>query len=227
MNLLLITLVITAVAMVMLAWYVVFIEYPRSAIDATRNQLFDIRDRLFELARSGTISFDNRGYKAARELLNGMIRYAHDVSAIHLLFASRFAGSQAKQLRKLVNRSIQQDIDTLPKAAKKPVSDLLGEASLAMARLVIFRSVGLSCVFAVYVAVHGALACYIKARQIIQHRPAVAAEAVIPTNNVEESMKDAINHGPMKSVPTLIRREAGRYTSRNDKLAPTWMPQAA
>jgi len=227
MSIYLVSLALIAVFGVAVAWRVFFIEYPRSAVDATRNELFEIRDRLFELANSGEVSFDNRGYKAARELVNGMIKYAHDVSAIHLFFANRLAGDRAKQLRKAVNASIQRDLDSLPKSAKKSVSALLAEASEAMARLVVFRSVGLSCAFAIYTLIHATAICFRELIRIARHRPAPKPEPEHHRNSVQESMDEAISHGPMKRVPTMIRREASRYTSRMQAGCTPAMLQAA
>jgi len=225
---LLIVLSLIAVGMVAMAGRVLFVEYPRSAVDATRNQLFEIRDELFDLARSGAVKFDHPGYVAARDLINGMIRYAHDVSAIHLLFANVMANHSAKRLRKAVNASIRHDLNSLPKSAKEPVDLILAKASLALARLVIFRSVGLSSLFAMYAAFHGLTTICVHLKSSLGRLQHVGTESAGAhserRNNVEESMQEVIDHGPMRKVPRLVAREAGRYARRFEL---DMLPQAA
>ncbi len=46
-------------------------------IDLFRQRLFALRDELFDLARSGAISFDDRAYGLLRSTLNGFIRFGH------------------------------------------------------------------------------------------------------------------------------------------------------
>ena len=211
------------IASIALAGLIVFIEYPRSAVDQTRNELFGLRSELFELARGGQVSFEHRGYRAARDLLNGMIRYAHDVSALHLLFANLFASREARILRKVVNKSIQNDLGSLPKAARADVERILNRASAALSRLVVFRSVGLSSVFACYATVHGfcagvkSLMDRIKTTRVNSTPRVHAAYAhKVHMSNVEESMHEVMDHGPMSGVPRLVVREAGRYARKYD-----------
>ena len=49
-------------------------------IDYLRQDLFELRDRLFDDAAAGRISFESHSYRATRTLLNGMLRYAHRMS---------------------------------------------------------------------------------------------------------------------------------------------------
>ena len=58
-------------------------------VDLFRERLFALRDRLFEVAASGKIAFDDPAYGSLRSMLNGYIRFAHRVSFPLLIFASR------------------------------------------------------------------------------------------------------------------------------------------
>ncbi len=217
MSLLLI-LSVLAVLAIALAGRVVFVEYPESAIDATRKQLFDLRDEHFDLARRGIVAFDNPGYLASRALINGMIRYAHDVSLLHLLAANLLVSAEVKRVRKAMNRHWLQEMGTLPKAAKEPVNDVLNQASAAMARLVVTRSLGLSSLFAIGAIVYCLATVLRKAKVSLTTRK--NCEVVnderedhdwTARSNVAEAMEEAIAHGPMRRVPRLIAREARRY----------------
>lgn len=55
--------------------------------DLLRQELFEIRDRLFDEAVAGQISFDSRAYRATRLVLNGLLRFAHRVSLARFVVA--------------------------------------------------------------------------------------------------------------------------------------------
>jgi len=45
--------------------------------DLLRQNLFEVRDSLFDDARAGKIAFDSPAYRNTRLMLNGMIRFGH------------------------------------------------------------------------------------------------------------------------------------------------------
>lgn len=55
--------------------------------DRFRQNMFALRDELFDYAMSGAISFDHPAYTILRTSMNGMIRFAHRVTVTHMLFA--------------------------------------------------------------------------------------------------------------------------------------------
>lgn len=57
-------------------WTLVVWFYRDYRIDAFRQQLFAIRDDLFDMARAGHISFDDPAYGILRSALNGFIRFS-------------------------------------------------------------------------------------------------------------------------------------------------------
>ena len=67
--------------------FLVFVLYNSYREDVLRQELFEIRDRLFDDARAGRISFDSKAYRAARTVLNGLLRFAHRVSLARFLVA--------------------------------------------------------------------------------------------------------------------------------------------
>lgn len=60
--------------------------YRRLFCDQYRQHLFRIRDSLFNRAAAGEISFEDPAYHSLRYMLNGMIRYAHKMSATTVFF---------------------------------------------------------------------------------------------------------------------------------------------
>lgn len=55
--------------------------------DRFRQNMFALRDELFDYALSGKISFDHPAYTILRTSMNGMIRFAHRVTLTHMLTA--------------------------------------------------------------------------------------------------------------------------------------------
>ena len=55
----------------------VFWLIPNYRLDLFRQQVFCVRDELFDYARAGNISFKHPAYRLLRQSANGFIRYAH------------------------------------------------------------------------------------------------------------------------------------------------------
>lgn len=53
--------------------------------DYTRQELFTLRDELFDYAADGHISFDDEAYLTTRTMINGVIRFTHSVSLTNWL----------------------------------------------------------------------------------------------------------------------------------------------
>lgn len=65
-----------------LLWHVGWRPY---LLDSFRARLFTLRDRLFDLAADGHISFSDDLYVDLRKMLNGTLRFAHRLSVIDSL----------------------------------------------------------------------------------------------------------------------------------------------
>jgi hypothetical protein len=61
-------------------WVILFWLWPAVRLDCFRQQMFEVRDDLFDYAASGKISFGHPAYKLLRQSMNGFIRYGHQVS---------------------------------------------------------------------------------------------------------------------------------------------------
>jgi hypothetical protein len=73
----------------LLTWLVWTYGWRRFALDRHRQELFSIRDRLFDLALENYrgFSFDHPAYQAMRTSINGRLRFAHRFNSLHLVFA--------------------------------------------------------------------------------------------------------------------------------------------
>jgi hypothetical protein len=66
---------------------VVFGLWPAQRMDLFRQQMFAIRDELFDFAAEGNVKFDEPAYLLLRQLMNGFIRYAHNLTPYRTLMA--------------------------------------------------------------------------------------------------------------------------------------------
>ena len=67
---------------------VVFWLYRDYRVDTFRQSMFSLRDKLFDFAIDGGIGFDHPAYMELRELINGYIRFGHQIRLMPgILFA--------------------------------------------------------------------------------------------------------------------------------------------
>src|SRR5437879_1714992 len=64
-----------------------FVTWPDQRIDIFRQQMFALRDELWDFAADGNISFEEPAYVLLRQLMNGFIRYAHNLTPYRTLLA--------------------------------------------------------------------------------------------------------------------------------------------
>lgn len=64
---------------------VLFALWPAQRVDLFRQQMFALRDELFDFAAEGNISFEEPAYILLRKLMNGFIRYGHNLTPFRTL----------------------------------------------------------------------------------------------------------------------------------------------
>ena len=74
--------------------FVIFVLYNRYRLDHYRQDLFAIRDELFDEARAGHISFESPAYRATRVLMNGLLRFGHELSLLNFFLTRVMVGKQ-------------------------------------------------------------------------------------------------------------------------------------
>lgn len=73
------SLITIAIAFVFFYW--VWRQY---AIDVMRQQLFELRDQLFDLATEGKLHREGDTYKTLRKIFNANVRFAHEMDWVHM-----------------------------------------------------------------------------------------------------------------------------------------------
>jgi hypothetical protein len=82
-------------------WLLIFVLRRRYCEDKFRDELFTLRDELFDYAASGNIEFDHHAYTLLRTRMNGIIRYAHRASLMQILVPSFL-------IRKTANTAVEE-----------------------------------------------------------------------------------------------------------------------
>ena len=76
------TVTVSAAFIVLIFWVIRSMR-----VDSLRQKLFALRDEMFDFAFAGNISFNDPAYKLLRDQMNGLIRYAHQLTLFRLLIS--------------------------------------------------------------------------------------------------------------------------------------------
>lgn len=126
--------------------------YRRHAHDLYREELFSLRDRLFNLGlEENDFQFTNPLYGALERLINNNIRFTHRIS-----FAGTLAFNVLNQLRYpgiRVQTNLSAEVDArLGSLRRSPVSDELKKIRAALETQTVFLLLRTSPLFVAYVA---------------------------------------------------------------------------
>jgi hypothetical protein len=88
--------------------------YTDYRVERLRQDVFSLRDDLFDQARAGRIAFDSQAYLATRSMLNGVIRFSHRISfsrfaSYTLVIPARVMKSAAGDFDRALSASSAQD----------------------------------------------------------------------------------------------------------------------
>jgi hypothetical protein len=111
-----IAIIFTCVAIFVL-WVFYFWFYWQYRIEKTRQELFFIRNELFDYAAAGNISFNHPAYSLLREMMNSMIRFTHKVELFTLICL--FIALRNSQPEKGRYEIFKKELETLPVKIKE------------------------------------------------------------------------------------------------------------
>jgi hypothetical protein len=111
-------------------WALWFYLLKPQRVDRFRQQLFDLRSDLFDLAADGVVPFDHPGYTKLRLLINGMIRFAHRASLGSLVVAA----AQAKNAPSSALAEWKKNVEGLPEDARTRLNSIHSRLSEAFVR---------------------------------------------------------------------------------------------
>src|ERR1035438_863123 len=85
MNITILTTVLESTVLFILLIVVWFGFWSSVRIDSFRQNMFALRDELFDYASSGKISFSDPAYRLLRQSMNGFIRHAHRLTFFQIV----------------------------------------------------------------------------------------------------------------------------------------------
>lgn len=124
-----------------IVWLYFITLHKKLWMEATRQQLFAIRDNLFDQAGTSDLPFDSDGYQLMRNTLNGMIHYAHDISgsgAIVMRFMAGRSGAKDDGVR--YESAYVDALKKLSPAGRKAIKDARARMHLVVASHVVHTS---------------------------------------------------------------------------------------
>ena len=104
------SIIIFTTLIVVVAWL-----WPNVRLDSFRQNMFAIRDELFDYAASSRIGFNDPAYRLLRQSMNGFIRYGHRISFFQI--------TMTKLTRKMVGHNIVYGWTEKWQAALKSVTN--------------------------------------------------------------------------------------------------------
>lgn len=112
MNSELIVILLTSSASLAFLWIFYFWLYKGYMVDLFRQNMFILRDNLFDEAAEGMIEFDHPAYGTMRRTMNGFIRFAHGFDLLHAIFLlftddEQLAKSDSYSFDKRLSRAMQ------------------------------------------------------------------------------------------------------------------------
>lgn len=111
--------------------------WQKACTDYIRQPLFENRDALFELARIGSIAFDNPAYIATRAMINGSVRYAH-ITSLPRVFFHHWAGTMSLAPAKPELLSLIDAIED--EGVKEQLRSIVISCSVVLVKLMIMKS---------------------------------------------------------------------------------------
>lgn len=106
--------------------------------DWGRQIIFEKRDRLFDLAANGLLEFSSEEYRTVRAGLEGMIRFAHELTWPRLLFHAMLRGRAGIEDKHLMSEAIAGINDP---AVQRQVTELIVEATFGLIYMMLLKSI--------------------------------------------------------------------------------------
>jgi len=118
-------------------WIFLFYFWRDYRLDAFREHVFSLRDRLFLFAAEGNVSFEDRAYRILRDRTNIALRYAHDFTLIRMVlimcYPFRNQKSESQEWMEAV-QAIESD------EVRESLLEFNAVLSVAIFHLIIYRS---------------------------------------------------------------------------------------
>lgn len=108
---------------IFLIFIFLFKMYEDYRVDKFRQDMFKIRDDLFDYAMRGRLSFNDPSYGLIRGAINGHIRFAHRINLLDLAMFNRILEQENYVIREPFSERLQKSMEHLTSEQKDFVTD--------------------------------------------------------------------------------------------------------
>jgi hypothetical protein len=164
-------------------WFAVYHLWRDYRIDAFRDEVFAIRDRLFLYAAEKNISFTDGAYVLLRARMNLMLRHGHELTLTRLVLASTY-----QPVSELPNPLLDWEtaVTQLPEKTQKHMREVYAEFTFAVFTHVVYISFFRYMVLRPIVQV---VRPFVQLRKVVQRRPPI--KKAVETLETEAAQKEA------------------------------------
>lgn len=131
-------------------WLITYFGWRPYRIDKVRNELFALRNELFDYAAGGGVPLNDTAYRMLRDRVNALIRYAHIITVTRLLIfmaANRYCNSEFAESP---HQKYLAEVSRLPESAQTKLRDINDRVAKILARKLVFGSPLLLMVMIIY-----------------------------------------------------------------------------
>jgi hypothetical protein len=185
-----------------LASYVLFFQNRQVAIEETRQRLFEVRDRLFQLGVNGRIPFSSQAHERLRTTINCSIRFIHDLSATRLVLGA-ILDSRKADWRESAHAFMESNYEGLEGNALDEAKLIVRDMHYWLVVHTIKSSVVLCILSATYFALH-------LARETLRSRHSEADEPK------KESVAEAGDFGALAQGYGYVRKPHAAHSCADD-----------
>jgi hypothetical protein len=127
----------------LLFWIVFAFLYRDYRVDAFRQQMFAVRDEMFDYAADGEIDFDDPAYVLVRTTMNGFIRFADRMNLVSVIVVAWATAGEEIETESFSTR-YKEAVATLTEEQRATLDRFVNRMNAYAAEHVIFSSLVLS-----------------------------------------------------------------------------------
>lgn len=106
-------------------------------VDQARERLFELRDKVFDLALNGELDFNSTEYKDIRRSIERNIRFAHELTIFRFLLISSYIQMQSQSEQNTLQLTLE---NIQNEATRQKVSEITDQCTIELIDLMFNRS---------------------------------------------------------------------------------------
>jgi hypothetical protein len=169
-------------------WVFIFYFWREYRIDAFREQVFSLRNRMFMYVAENNVGFDNPAYLILRNRMNVVLRYAHEFTMARFL---SFIACRPRTIADTQMQTWERALEAFPSDRhREKFQEYRLILAFATFQLIVYRSFFLYLIVRPLVGI-AQLTLHVDTRQILQKRPEVASSVEhLESEAVEDARRE-------------------------------------